>query len=351
MPKSKLTLLVDGNWLLISRLSVLNTNVDDFELCQDLKILMIKSINVVLRTFPMIDNIIFCADGGSWRSKLEIPECLHHDTEGNLVEYKGTRQYSDTINWEYIFSEYESFISLLQRNGITACREKDIEGDDWIYYWSKKLNAEGTNCIIWTKDNDLKQLIQTTDNKYFTIWWNKDTGLFTNFSENNDDDFNFLFNYSVTDNEKIFESIKEKSVNITNINPKTIVIDKILKGDQSDNILPVILRKSKTRNYKISQKDIDYNLNYNDDNEVLNYLSNLLSLKKYSSKIDKTLDEIFEHFKYNRQLVALQDSSYPKEIKDVFNEYSTYNINKNLYNAEIEIQASANKIKGILDII
>ena len=65
MPKSKLTLLIDGNWLLMSRLSVLsNSYVDDFELCQELKLLMIKSINVVLRTFPFIDNIIFCADGG-----------------------------------------------------------------------------------------------------------------------------------------------------------------------------------------------------------------------------------------------------------------------------------------------
>ena len=107
MPKSKLTLLIDGNWLLMSRLSVLsNSYVDDFELCQELKLLMIKSINVVLRTFPFIDNIIFCADGGSWRSKIEIPSCLHHDEEGQLVEYKGTRSRSTDINWEVIFNGY-----------------------------------------------------------------------------------------------------------------------------------------------------------------------------------------------------------------------------------------------------
>ena len=35
MPKSKLTLIVDGNWLLMSRLSVLNNRyVDEFELNQ-----------------------------------------------------------------------------------------------------------------------------------------------------------------------------------------------------------------------------------------------------------------------------------------------------------------------------
>ena len=38
MPKSKLTLIVDGNWLLMSRLSVLNNRfVDELELNQELK--------------------------------------------------------------------------------------------------------------------------------------------------------------------------------------------------------------------------------------------------------------------------------------------------------------------------
>ena len=60
MPKSKLTLIVDGNWLLMSRLSVLNNRfVDELELNQELKLMLIKSINVVLRNFPFIDNVIF----------------------------------------------------------------------------------------------------------------------------------------------------------------------------------------------------------------------------------------------------------------------------------------------------
>ena len=65
MSKSKLTLVVDGNWLLMSRMSVLNARyADDEQMCKDLKIMMIKSINIVLRTFPAIDNIIFVSDGG-----------------------------------------------------------------------------------------------------------------------------------------------------------------------------------------------------------------------------------------------------------------------------------------------
>ena len=109
LSKSKCTLVIDGNWLLMSRLSVLNNRYkDDHELCQDLKILMIRSINIVLKTFPVIDNIIFVSDGGSWRNKIEIPSFLAADN----VEYKGNRERSEDINWELIFNEFDSFISV-----------------------------------------------------------------------------------------------------------------------------------------------------------------------------------------------------------------------------------------------
>ena len=45
MPKSKLTLIVDGNCLLMSRLAVLsNKYVDDYDLNQESKLMLIKSI-------------------------------------------------------------------------------------------------------------------------------------------------------------------------------------------------------------------------------------------------------------------------------------------------------------------
>ena len=78
MTKSKLTLIVDGNWLLMSRLAVMNgryPNMD--ELLRELKLLMIRSINLVLKTFPNIDNVIFVADGGSWRNDIaNVPQFL-----------------------------------------------------------------------------------------------------------------------------------------------------------------------------------------------------------------------------------------------------------------------------------
>ena len=357
MSKSKLTLLIDGNWLLISRISVLNKRyVDDYTLCQDLKIMIIKSINIVLRTFPLVDNIIFCADGGSWRSQLEIPKCLHHDIEGENVEYKGTRVRSTDINWDLLFSTYDDFLEVLKQSGLNVCKEKNIEGDDWVWYWSNYLNSQGTNCIIWTKDNDLKQLIKTDANKCFTVWWNKDAGTFTdNLLE--EDDFNFMFNYEFSQNEKLLNHVFDKSIKTTKINPKSIIIDKILKGDVSDNILPVILRNSKNKNvekkFKISSKDINYDLDYHNKDEVRKYIHNIINSKNYIGRIDenKTEEDIFEHFCYNMRLVALEKDNYPPEILEIFENYKDYNLSKDTSNAESQIQATSNKLNGILDII
>ena len=73
MPNSKLTLLVDGNWLLMSRLSVLqNRYQTDEQLCKDLKLMLIRSLSIVLNQFTEIDNIIFISDGGSWRNKVPL---------------------------------------------------------------------------------------------------------------------------------------------------------------------------------------------------------------------------------------------------------------------------------------
>jgi 5'-3' exonuclease len=355
MPKSKLTLIVDGNWLLMSRLSVLNNRyVDEFELNQELKLMLIKSINVVLRTFTDIDNVIFVADGGSWRNSIEIPDYLYKEktSEDQSVEYKGNRVKSSDINWELLFESYGDFITTLQSCGITACQEQGVEGDDWCYHWSTYLNSQGTNCIIWTKDNDLKQLVNIDSNKCFTAWWNSSNGLFVkDFPE---EEFNFLFNTEFNINEDILNNLIHKSGEFTKINPSEIVIDKIIRGDAGDNIYPIILRKAKTnskRSFKVATKDIDYSLDYKNDTAVEKYIHNLVNSKNYAGRINKTEQEIISHFKYNRKLVALEKESYPQEILDIFEKYHDYNISKDTSIAESQLQAKSNKLNGILDII
>ena len=62
--KSKCTLIIDGNWLLMSRLSVLNNRYkDEKELCKELKLLMVKSINLVL---PSVLSFLIAENNHAW---------------------------------------------------------------------------------------------------------------------------------------------------------------------------------------------------------------------------------------------------------------------------------------------
>ena len=353
MTKSKLTLIIDGNWLLMSRLSVLNNRFsDDEELNNELKLLLVKSINLVLKTFPSIDNIIFVADGGSWRNNVKIPEFMYNEYDN--VEYKGNREKSEDINWDLLFKSFEDFLSILQEHGITVSRHINIEGDDWCYHWSTLLNSQNTNCIIWTKDNDLKQLVKTNKDKCFTVWWNKTSGVFC--EDKNEEDLDFLFNNNFNINNTLFDEIISKSISVNKINPSIIVIDKIIRGDAGDNIFPIIQKQSNPnslRKYKVSPKDIDYNLDYHNEEQVRNYISNLVESKKYKGKIigNDSIDNIVEHFMYNEKLVALDDKSYPNEILEVFKENTDYNANKDMTEIEQILIAKQNKLADILNII
>lgn len=358
MAKSKLTLIVDGNWLLMSRLAVLNNRFDTpQELMQNVKKLLIRSISVALRTFPMIDNIIFVSDGGSWRTDIAIPENLSKKQDIGEIQsasYKGTREKSDDIDWDTIFAGFEDFTNTLNTNGISAFREKGVEGDDWAFFWSTYLNSQGTNCIIWTADKDLTQLVKTDKNSCFTVWWNAKSGIICEDKDDNDMDFFFNNQYNV--NQNVFNDVVNKVNDIKKINPSDVVIEKILKGDASDNIQPIMVRRSKNvtsqKKFKISSKDIDYNLNYNNDNDVLNYISEVYNSKSYQGRVEDSIDEVFEHFKYNRKLVELSKTELPIEI---YNKMASH-INELKYSADISkaesvIMAQTNEIANIAEMI
>lgn len=346
MSKSKLTLLIDGNWLLMSRMAVINKQYDDaHEMCKDLNILMIKSINVVLRTFPQIDNIIFVADGGSWRNNVEIPSFLNE-------EYKGTRIKSDDVDWDTLFEGYEYFISKLSQNGITVSKEPGLEGDDWMWYWSKKLNDEGTNAIIWSKDKDLTQLVKTNKNKCFTICWNKDGGIIA--QDIADDNMDFLFNFEYSINDEIFKNLINKSSKITYINPIEVVIDKVIRGDKGDNILPIIEKKSTTnpeKTFRVYKKDLDFTIDIHDDNSIRNYVENILANKSYAGKVEKSEDDIIEHFKYNVKLVELNVRNYPEDVLEEFACHDSYNCSKDISGVESSLIAEQNNLISILETI
>lgn len=350
---SELTLLVDGNWFLMSRLSIVNMKYNEpDQISKNLKTLMAQSINVVLRTFPEIDNIIFCADGGSWRNDLPIPSSLHHEKFGKDVEYKGTRVKSNDIDWDMIFNAFNDLMTDIAACGITVCREHGVEGDDWMWHWSRVLNKANTNCIIWSNDKDLQQLVKMDSNGCFTICWNKKMGIVA--EEKDDSELEFLFNLEFSKNDTILKRLINKSSSFKEIHPLDVVYDKIFKGDVSDNILPLLLRESKNGNgkkFKISKKDLNFTIDITNKAEVRSYFNNLIESKSYKNRCLENLDEVVEHFEYNKKLVWLDQSSYPKDIIDLMNKHTIYTKSKDISDLLSKSLARSNGVEDILNII
>ena len=82
MVSNKCTLIIDGNWLLMSRLGPRfkdfsnSFSTDDLERSSDdLVEFLAQSVNKIINFFnDNIDNIIMVQDGGSWRRKFQKPK-------------------------------------------------------------------------------------------------------------------------------------------------------------------------------------------------------------------------------------------------------------------------------------
>lgn len=334
---NKCTLLIDGNWLLMSRVAVLmkefekdNSEIILEEAQKDLKELLAKSINIILNRFPIIDNIIMISDGGSWRKQLPIPKSLKD------ITYKGNRVSEVEHDWNKIFECLTCLSNKCKELGITTCNHSMIEGDDWIWYWSKKLNSSGTNCIIWSADNDLKQLVQLDkSNNCFTVWYNDNYGLWLpeDFNIPKMNDIEFFMNPIYTSS--VLEHIKtraKKSINF--INPNSIINSKIICGDNSDNIMAVARFEKNNRNYKISEKDwgkIRDEIGVNTIQEFLDkkdiICKCIINSKKFSPYKLKIKD-VLEMIDYNTKLVWLNEKIIPETIISFMNtiEYNVYDI-------------------------
>ena len=321
--KNNCTLLIDGNWLLISRMSTMRDKFNKSKYGPEeiethsymLMDLLAQSINKLINLIPQVDNILYVQDGGSWRKSIEKPE---------LVDvYKGNREYpEDDTDWQSIWTAHDNFVKGLKQNGVTCVKEWDVEGDDWIAHWSHKLNDEGINTLIWSTDRDLQQLVAyNKDTTRWTAWYNsKVLILHKDLDDNNIDMVDFFLRFDESD--PFLNDLRNNLIGLGQtveyINPEDIVISKILCGDSSDNINSVIHVKKAEKYVNVTSRDITNILeNYNikqllDERDTILHV--LSGLKKFSN-IHLELSDLSKVFDYNKQLVWLDESVYPDEIK------------------------------------
>jgi hypothetical protein len=353
--KSRCTLIIDGNWLLISRLAILKGKFDSVdELFPFLKKNMIKSIALILNQIKSIDNIIFVSDGGSWRKHLNLPTTLLNTTSER--NYKGTRDRNDGFDWDKLFKNYNEFIEeLYSIAGINVYSAHNIEGDDWCWYLSNALYKDGTNCIILSADKDLTQLVKfnpLTYNFVLTYYKVKSSKHIITYDEKFDE---YKDNISISfflDRTKLenFDCIKEClniSTELRSINPKEVIISKIFIGDVSDNVLPVLYSTSNSKTYKLNKKSIDFNLNFESDEAVKEYVETAIKTNSKYSKFDSQM--VTEHALYNRKLVYLSESEYPEEILNTMEKFSYYSCSKDVSKEMAYLDSQMNQVTDFLD--
>lgn len=355
---NKLTLIVDSNWLMLSRFSVLSKsfdiNLSDSEKLnsqKQLEDLLAKSVNIMLNRFDIIDNIIFVEDGGSWRKSIPCP--IDED-----IFYKGNRKQNEDLDWGYIYNALNNVLDNAKKQGITVSQYNQVEGDDWIWYWTKRLNEDGINCMIWSSDNDLKQLIQIDyKTNAFTAWYNDKSGLW--LPKDIDDEFEdvgfFLKPHYFSE---VLEIIKRQSKSINYINPSHIIMEKIICGDAGDNIKSIFRYSKNNRIYRVTEKDWnDIRLGKSIDNmedfmvQKQYIISQILNHKKYKSyqPIKENISNMLNH---NTKLVWLSDEVIPDTIIQLMNqqEYKNYDVDYMRKNYKVLLDEN-NDIQELFDSI
>ena len=331
MENNKCTLIVDGNWLLMSRMFAFK---EHFEVSNDaqrktegrmlLQEMMAKSINITINKFSdIVDNVVIVRDAGSWRKKVKKPA-------GYEEAYKGNRVKDSDLDWSYIFGALDDLMEAAASNNITVSSAYNVEGDDWAWHWSRKLNSEGVNCIIWSIDADLKQLV-SYDNGVFTAWYEHKPGLVLHkkmqMSINEISVIDMFMNYQSNCMviNPLVKSLQLRCSKVTYIDPADIIESKIICGDAGDNIKPVVQWQSDGKSHKITEKQwakcredagVDsLGTFFAKYNEIARLIA---SSKKLPSHLTK--EHVMEMLEYNKQLVWLDRSVYPEKILEKMEE-------------------------------
>lgn len=325
------TLIIDGNWLLMSRLGV---KMGDFsrslapeyleQAKNDMVDFVAQSINKIIGYWgPRIDNVMMVQDGGSWRKRLPKPALVKE-------EYKGNRVTSDEVAWDYVWDALKTICQNFKANNITCVTEKLIEGDDWCWYWSRYLNHVGTNCIIWTTDADLKQLVQKDPvTGAWTVWFNDKSGVFLSESMQKTD-MDVLLNFDAVD--PFIDEICMRVGKSTYINPDDVIMSKVICGDHGDNIKALIRVERTTKTgkpiiNKVSEKEWDkvkkeLGIKTIDDFKknkelIVKTLRTIPRLRECSS----SMADIMDMFDYNMILVRLDKEQIPREYQLAMNKH------------------------------
>lgn len=356
-----ITLVIDGNYFIYSRLHVLpkpkktSMVVDgktiSTKLLDDKKEMVVFMRKLAtdfaseMRKFKdLVSRVVFVVDSKSWRKDFN-------------AEYKANRKFSDDINMDNVHEIMREFEKILEDRGVIVEKVAGAEGDDMIFAWSTYLNSLGEDCIMWTGDKDLKQLINYNNaTESFSLWYDNTRnrmGVYPGFDkwlEQEDEEIEIDI-FDIQDDEDIVGPSKRQMIrdliNYSKLKVEKVFCDefafiKILTGDKGDNVSSVVLKPSKSgeRNFKISDnKAQDILTKFKEKNR--RFSSSYLFNESYKSEIVKHIkevmsvntrdSEILENLEKNINLILLHVETIPDAIQqtmfDVIKEHHKIRVN------------------------
>lgn len=363
-------LAIDGNYFANRCLGILNQgdNINNIETPEErqkfkegLKVQLIK----LWQSFGMyFDNFVIVADSFSWRKQIPVFKPWYVTSkdleDGMNIEYKGyrkVRREESKINYQNFDADWKEFVDE-NEDILNIIKIRDLEGDDILKLLSDKFLEDDIECCIFATDKDLTQIINDKvfmfsntkskqhPNGYFIMndWMYKhyiDCGnmLQRIMVRGNDAmTFNDIMSINIFDYQTpVYRHLNE---GIMIAEPNKVILNKIVCGDNSDNILPIIRWKYMTKDG--SQNCVSGNMQWRNvtekmlikafDNSMIfytnemcgkiindsEYLIDLINNLIIITKVKTTIHPVRELFNHNKKMVFLDRKYYPISSIDEF---------------------------------
>lgn len=285
----------------------------------------------VVETLP-IENVILCNDAKSWRK-----EFYTGYKKSREVKKDGSKGSMDEKTLKEFYNTIDDFCNAVKTKGIIISKVPGAEGDDLLYLWSKHFNDNGKNCLIMSGDRDSVQLVSpATENKGWTIVWTNSWKNQTFFVPNGWTNKKLdIFEISNTMDETSIQTLSNNLfATITEMtDPSSIVLNKILLGDDGDDIPAVWDNGEKRLTPKKSELVIDYIKNkglsigawpiISKDDNLLNELSG--AILRTMNAIDGVAErsDVIKNFRRNEKLVWIEKNMLPEVLVNEFDRHQS----------------------------
>ena len=285
----------------------------------------------LIRDIENPSRVIVCLDSSSWRKTVDIDG-------GGYKSNREEKRDESPINWRIFYELTDKFAAILGQKGYIISRIPGAEGDDLLFFWSRKLNAEGENVVLVTGDRDLLQTICKNENNTWTVCLDpvnnrKRISLTQEIydmkgSNTNEPDL-FMPDTWSSSEDVLDKLISSYETNI--VHPQDIAVMKVILGDGGDTVPSVVtwpdkkepekMRSMTENNYqKILSSSIDLQNSTWEDLYEGKFVEEISSVMESLKKISVDRETVKKNLKRNCKLVVLSEKVIPEQIQTSFRE-------------------------------